>query len=108
MSQYYLALNNDNILLYGFDAPTGGFFYSECDKDDEELFSEDGLTLTELISKCKNYKIEIPKNRMIKDFYMSDNPSELQKKIALMFNKNLDNMLDKVREDIEEKKWTNN
>lgn len=99
MSQYKITLKNDREFLYGFDAPTGGFFYSESD-DEREWQSDNGLTLTELINNCKRFGIKISESQMIKDYNVAGDPTPLQKSISLMFGKNLDKMLTNVRKDM--------
>lgn len=103
MSQYNLNLNNGKQLLFGFDAPTGGFFYSEFsigENGDEKEVGHDGLTLTELIEKYDVLKLSIGK--LIVDYLNAEHPTQLQMYVASMFNKNLDQMLSRVDKDIQQ------
>lgn len=105
MSQYHIVLNNDNEFLYGFDAPTGGFFYSIIDKEDEEIDGNDGLTLTELNATFVKYYIKGATEKLVSDFEKLEKPSNLQTSVAKLFGKNVEKMLEDVRKDIV-KNWS--
>jgi hypothetical protein len=65
--------------MYGFDAPTGGYYITIFDKEDEVLFEEDGLVLSKLIFTLKKNGIsQYNISAMINDFYEADCPSPLQ------------------------------
>jgi hypothetical protein len=94
---------NAKTLMYGFDAPTGGFFWNLINNSNEELSgAEDGLTLTQLKdSMMGNFSIEISSNEMIEDFTKAEPPSVLQINVGKMFGKDIISMLNKVGEDID-------
>ena len=111
MSQHYFKTKKNRQVLYGFDAPTGGFFYTEflredeleeLDAPDETNSHKDGMTLTDFLSEVKKFEIEIPVNVLLRDFFQATPPTPLQVKIGRMFGKDILSMLDDVVKDIRE------
>jgi hypothetical protein len=104
MSRYNSYLGNGDNVSYGFDAPTGGFFYQHFSKEygeDAILDEDDGLTMTSL---CKvlglRYKILYNSSDLVKDFYVSAKPSALQYNVGKMFGRDTYSMLIEVERDI--------
>jgi hypothetical protein len=80
--------------MYGFDAPTGGYYITIFGEEDEVLLEEDGLILSKLVFKLKqngilNYNID----KMIDDFYKADPPSPLQIFVMKSFGKDVKDLL---------------
>lgn len=119
MSQYKKILPNGRELIYGFDAPTGGYFWTEfyrsdelpeydpswgADMKDEEVVkSRDGITLSELVL---DLGFSSPLNQdnvahLLNDFQNHNPPADLQIKVGFMFGKDIISMLGKVYQDIE-------
>jgi hypothetical protein len=101
MSQHRLTTNDNNLFLYGFDAPTGGFFYSVLDENEDEIAGDDGLTLTELSVVFLKYKVRMPMDTLLLDFNNAQEPAEIQIQIARLFGKDIKQMLQRVRKDME-------
>ena len=94
MSQYKCRLDNDKSVMYGFDAPTGGYYITIFGKEDEVLFEEDGLVLSKLIFALKQNGISQYNIRsMINDFYEADCPSPLQIFVMQACGKNVKDLL---------------
>jgi hypothetical protein len=94
MSQYKYKLDNNKNVIYGFDAPTGGYYITIFDKNGKVLFKEDGLILSKLIFILKqngilNYNI----NKMVEDFYKAPPPSPLQLFVMQSVGKNIKDLL---------------
>ena len=103
MSQYAVTKENGNVFLYGFDAPTGGFFYIEMDTDEGCLHDDDGITLSNLLSFSRKYNVEIYNiHELIMDYVTSSPPTKLQVNVANLFKKEIFSMLDDVATDINE------
>jgi hypothetical protein len=105
MSQYRFVNNNGNFVLYGLDKPTGGYFVTELDKDEELISNKNTLTLRQLIvCLASNYyyileNFEIDK--LEEDFENDPEPTELQRQINKMFGEMLDDNLKKVKKDLD-------
>jgi hypothetical protein len=98
VSQYKYKLNNDNLILYGFDAPTGGYYFTILDNDDREVFSNDGILLTKLLFFLKGNNVNnVNINCLIDDFYNAKRPLPLQIFIMKAFNKDVEKMLESCK-----------
>jgi hypothetical protein len=99
-------LDQDGKLYYGFDAPSGGYFWDILDKNEEWECGRDGLTLTALRSDLKEYVfIDISPDILVKEFIkvMSNEelaPTSLQIENAKMFGVDILDLLNTVRGDI--------
>jgi hypothetical protein len=100
MSQYIRNLD-DKSVMYGFDAPTGGYYIAIFNKEDEVLFEEDGLILSKLIYRLnQNGVSQYNVRTMINDFYEADYPSPLQIFIMRTYGKNVKDLLKNCEIDI--------
>jgi hypothetical protein len=94
MSQYRHKLDNNKNVIYGFDAPTGGYYITISDEKENILLEKDGLILSKLIFILKqngilNYDIY----KMIDDFYKAVPPSPLQIFVMQSFGKDVKTLL---------------
>jgi hypothetical protein len=104
MSRYTLWRGDRTVVAYGFDAPTGGYFWQHYN-DVEELDSRDGLTLTQLEhALVKRLGVTLTEERyekLLGDFYTEDEPTPLQVNVGLMLGKNIIRMLRHVKKDVD-------
>lgn len=99
-------------ILYGYDAPTGGFFFSEFynskefdweEDNDDYVTGKEGLVLSELVCWIKLwYNFDVDVNLMIEQLKEEKYPSPLQINIGVKFGKNIPEMLDRVISDLQE------
>lgn len=90
MTQYRFVTPQETEVLYGLDKPTGGYFYTELDKDEEPIRMHDGMGLKEFESTMLELFDFHPtwfRGRMVDDFLISENPTLLQANIYSMFGK---------------------
>jgi len=104
MSQYRFINNDGNLVLYGLDKPTGGYFFSELNNDDELVAQRSALTLRQLIFFLSSDYYYILENfeidKLEEDFENNSEPTELQRQINKMFGEMLDDNLEKVKKDL--------
>lgn len=111
MTQNKHILDNGRLVLYGFDAPTGGFFWTEFHTDDEYEASgeevcrmSDGLTLTELLRDLERefFSTSLELKAKLVHQYTEDGtyPTPLQIKVGGMFGRDIIAMLEVVDADI--------
>lgn len=110
MSQHYANSSKGRKILFGYDAPTGGFFYTEFLRDDEIESEEndvasqsDGLTLTNLLEYLKILGVVPETNLLVADYLTADYPTLLQISIGKMFGKNIEKLLQECARDISDK-----
>jgi hypothetical protein len=101
MSQYKCRLDNNKDVIYGFDAPTGGYYISIFGEKEKVLFEEDGLVLSKLVFMLKqngilNYNID----KMIHDFYKASPPSPLQIFVMQAVGKDIKDLLNNCETNI--------
>lgn len=110
MSQNKHFCENNREVLYGFDAPTGGFFWTEFYTEDEykltgqeAMRAVNGLTLTELLRDLER-EFFTPslnmKKKLIHQYTQAPRPTPLQIKIGKMFGKNIITLLKAVDADM--------
>jgi hypothetical protein len=99
-------MQDGTAIAYGFDAPTGGFFFQLYVDDPEANYNEldfkNSLTLTALVDALALYNIVVPKQDLIKEFIKTEKPTPLQINVGKMFGKDVIDMLSKVGLDIME------
>lgn len=106
MSQYWFTNKNNRKVLYGLDKPTCGYFITEFEDvdDDEIIYTQSGMTLTDFISKMWAFQNKTLSSddifSLINDWQREENPTELQHTISSMFGKDLKSMLLEVAEDM--------
>jgi hypothetical protein len=98
----YFPLRTNTYIAYGFDSPTGGFFFQELNDEDDEIDGKDGLTLSELFLYFKENGIDVDEKQLVKDFENAELPTNLQLNVGKMFGKNITDMLLNVYFDITE------
>lgn len=111
MSQNYIMLENGRELLYGFDGPTGGFFYTEFYTAEEKpnnvgevVSEEDSMTLSALLEKLFSYNIITPNlitHQLLNQYKNAEEPTPSQVAVGKIFGEDILQSLDTVRKDIQ-------
>jgi len=88
MTQHSFINKNNNEVLYGLDMPTGGYFCTELNFEDELIHEEDGLGLSEIMEKLDvlyEYKPSGLRKMLAIEFSTSKKPTQLQANVYKMF-----------------------
>jgi len=99
MTQYRFVTPQATEVLYGLDKPTGGYFYTEFDQDEEPIRMHEGMGLKQFIhtmDKLFEFHPVWLQGRMVDDFLTSEYPTPLQENVYSMFGKG--NLKEKLKE----------
>jgi hypothetical protein len=98
----HVVYNGDGTLLaYGFDAPTGGYFWQLTNIDNEIVDSGNGLVLSQLVGVLGTTRV-LSIDVLVREFIMAEKPTPLQINIGNMFGKDVVSMLSDVGLDLME------
>lgn len=97
MSRKEIVRKDGTVFAFGFDAPTGGYFW-QLIKDDEEINSASGILLSELVDSFPEVSTAI--SDLVKDVAFSPKPTPLQINIGKMFGKDIIESLNNVSIDL--------
>jgi hypothetical protein len=100
MSRHIVYKGDGNLLTYGFDAPTGGYFWQLINSEKEEIDGAQGLLLSQLAGTLGASFIQV--EDLIRDFRRAEEPTPLQINVGKMFGRDVGKMLELVELDLME------
>jgi hypothetical protein len=101
MSRHVVYEGDGSLLAYGFDAPTGGYFWQLTNTENEIVDEGNGLVLSQLMGTLGTTET-LSVDDLIREFIVAEKPTPLQINIGKMFGIDVVAMLSDVGLDLME------